>query len=646
MGNLHDKPESDFGAVGRAAMAGEADAVAGEADAAVGEIKEVPAGCGLGEAWQGLMAAERALEHERHLAPRTEVICDRDHIENQRMEMIYRADMGVVEMGFKVREASGAMHDYVDWAKGFDDGADTGMKTRSGAALTRGKIAYARVGSPWGDDFTLCDAAVFSRDGVTVKIADPVTRNGGRYAISNLHNARQIVRSAMGLVQIQADDSLPAEAVETTLGEIFAEDLEIPEALGAVSTEAERDYKLARYRWMRKLPAELSADDAAAAERLERAEVFPGYSTLVERGRGQALLEEYGDDIRAIHTFHTGSAKSIYRALTQGLMSSSERYARGELREGLSTDIDFDSGGADNVFTRVATADDRAKMDETLVVFKPELFDRTDWYAYGYDMFGSTDKSDFAQRLTPDELFEELLNPELRTVANEQMFRTGIGAEYIEAIEVPENERDAMVSELVAMGLTEVGGRPIAEIVRGKAVSEAGPAQGGGSCWDTWGSAGWDGASLPNGFGGGDWSEDDGSGWGDEFYVDDYDDAYESDLAAQREAILKGEQSYSTIADLVDIAYEYDDERWPEPLLELFDAIVEHGDKDRLEEDLVDYVINGVSFQDLGELAQGAEMETVLNPDEIGLFKYILDKFDLTWEEIYRKAGRDLWDFA
>ena len=147
-------------------------------------------------------------------------------------------------------------------------------------------------------------------------------------------------------------------------------------------------------------------------------------------------------------------------------MASSERYSRGMIREGMSTREDFKTGGADSVFTRIYDEERIQERIGSVIVFKPELFDRTDWYTYACDMFGSTDKSTFDGRETPDSMMQLIANSEPPSYAsNEQMFRTGIGPQYIERIFVNLDERDSIIADLKAMGLEEFDGRPIEEVI-------------------------------------------------------------------------------------------------------------------------------------------------------------------------------------
>ena len=147
-------------------------------------------------------------------------------------------------------------------------------------------------------------------------------------------------------------------------------------------------------------------------------------------------------------------------------MCTTERYSRGVMKSGMSSTIDMDTGGADSVFTRITNEAERGKMNGAVVVFKPEVFDRADWYSYNYDTYGSTDDEYFVDRLSPDTIFDTITNPNsYYSSCNEQMFRTGIGAGFVESIEVGSDSRDGIIAELRSMGLEEINGKPIEEVV-------------------------------------------------------------------------------------------------------------------------------------------------------------------------------------
>lgn len=395
--------------------------------------------------------------------PKTEIVCDRDHIEGQRIEVINKSDKGEIEFSFKLRMPTETTEAMMTMLEVMDD--DEEIKMSSGAVLKRGEILYEGISGE--AKHALCDAAVLEREGVRILVADPNSRANSVIYSTGTRDGQ--VRTALGLIKVEVPAGMSPEEMEVEIGEILESDLGIPDAFGEVSKDAERNYKMARYAWMQHMAVgEMSPEQIQEAEKLERKEVFPGYTTLVEEGKYKEYLARYGEDVRAVHELHTGNTDSIYRILTQGVMSTSERYARGVMRNGMSSRMDVDTGGADNVFTRVMPKWQREKDSAAaLVVMKPEIFDRTDWYAYKNDMYGSTEETVFAERLSPDEAFTWAT--EFYSPSNEQMFRTGIGAEYIEEIAVyPAARRERIVRELREKGLEEVGGRPIEEIIVGR----------------------------------------------------------------------------------------------------------------------------------------------------------------------------------
>ena len=411
----------------------------------------------ISETIRMLSGQEMERTGETVVRPRTEIVCDHDHIEGQKIDVINKRDRGTMEFRFKLRAPTEVMAALATKPEGEGKDGQTEVNTPSGAVLRRGEITYEGASSD--SLYELCDASVFEKDGVRVFIADPSFKNG-------VHSRRGLIRTAMGLVKVEVPSEMDPEATEQILGEILEKDLGIPDALGEVTEEAEREYKMARYKWQHVITGDLTPEQMDQAEKLHREEVFPGYTTLVERGKHEEYLGRYGEDIRAVHWLYNGSAKSIYQILTQGLMCTTERYSRGVMIDGMSSTSDMYTGGADSVFTRIANKSRREKMKGAVVVFKPEVFDRTDWYSYNYDTYGSTDDEYFVDRLSPDTIFDTITNPNsYYSSCNEQMFRTGIGAGFVESIEVGSDSRDGIIAELRSMGLEEINGKPIEEVV-------------------------------------------------------------------------------------------------------------------------------------------------------------------------------------
>ena len=404
--------------------------------------------------------SEREIERTAETAayPRAEIICDRNHIEGQKIDVINKSDRGVMEFRFKLRESTEAMDAFKLGANQNETILPNGM------AIKRGAIKYEDISS--GQVFTLCDAKVIEKDGAKISIALPGNRNGNSFEIVGDHNWNKKVRTALGLVTVEISSDKNPEDIEKALGDILKNDLGIPDALNEVPEAAEREYKLARYKWIHKIEDEPTPEQIRQAEALSHEEVFPGYTTYIEKGKHREYLEKYGDDVRITHFLGATSPEAIFSVLTRGLMCSTERYSRGFLGNGMSTGKDMDTGGGDSVFTRVTDARRRNGIDRnsTMVIFKPEIFDRTDWYAYGDDTYGSTDPHEFVDRLSPEEVIEKSIGETFRGL-NEQMFRTGIGPDYIESIQVAYRDRGQIIDELRAMGLEQVGGKPIEEMI-------------------------------------------------------------------------------------------------------------------------------------------------------------------------------------
>jgi hypothetical protein len=249
-------------------------------------------------------------------------------------------------------------------------------------------------------------------------------------------------------------------------------------------------------------------------------EVSPGYFTGVVPGQGE-LYANYG--VQAL-VHQTSYAKNVVDiVLGGGLICTTERMARGIHIAGLSSDDDMNTGGADYVFTRLLMADENQNLDGFNLVMKTKLLDRTDWFAYEDDNFGSTtivnnrgkastklqnaykaallkDKTNnrkvakshggwdinkggakhikfdelhadftttpFVHRATGKE-FLELLHETGDTVENEVMFRNGISLTDIDHVVVNRtSKRKSLLKAFKQAGITQINGSPAASFVR------------------------------------------------------------------------------------------------------------------------------------------------------------------------------------
>ena len=553
-------------------------------------------------------ATEKERSKEYLIRERHEIICDRDHIENQRVDVVENLENQTLEYRFKLREPLAEISELGQKLRTESREKDGVAELQSGTSVRLGEITYRDLETK--REFRLCDALVFERNGVKVSLADSTARELGDGVISRKRNTSNLVRAAIGLVQMEVPKAMDDMAAQQIMDEIFRQDLGVEDALDEVSEAAERDYKIARYKWQYKLD-ELSPDQIGRAEKLTRKEVFPGYSTFVESGKHNEYLAKYGEDVRAVHMLNSMSVDSVYRVLTTGLMSTTERFSRGVVKNGISSVLDIDSGGADNVFTRIMNAEQRSKIQNHAVVLKPEIFDRTDWYAYNVDSYGSTNEAHFAGRLAPEEIFQRTMGDLKHYSAdNEQMFRTGIGVDYIEAIEVDELDRDELLEGLHEEGLFEVNGRPIEEVIVAR-----------------------------------EFDEDDDDDWGDfgdfspsfEGAGESVEDFLAENLRKQEriEAIYNGEVKEVSLGELTALAESSED--FNDTFVSLAEAIMGQGGGTKLKADLETHLGQVLGAEDLANLASG-KLPKDFAPNDLGVFLFAKNQLGVDFGKMYMEA--------
>lgn len=549
-------------------------------------------------------ATEKERSQEYLIRERHEIICDRDHIENQRVDVVENLENQTLEYRFKLREPLVEISELGQKLRIESREKDGVAELKSGTSVRLGEITYHDLETK--REFRLCDALVFEKNGVKVSLADATARELGDGVISRKRNTSNLVRAAIGLVQMEVPKAMDDTTAQQTMGEIFRQDLGVEDALGEVSETAERDYKIARLKWQYKLD-DLDAEQLERAEKLTRREVFPGYSTFVESGKHNEYLAKYGDDVRAVHMLNSMSVDSVYRVLTTGLMSTTERFSRGVVKNGISSVLDIDSGGADNVFTRIMNAEQRGKIQNHAVVLKPEIFDRTDWYAYNVDSYGSTNEAHFAGRLAPEEIFQRTMGDLKHYSAdNEQMFRTGIGVDYIEAIEVDELDRDELLEGLHEEGLFEVNGRPIEEVIVAREFDED------DDDWDDWDSS-FEGAG------------------------ESIEDFLAQNLKKQEriEAIYNGEVKEVNLGELTALAESLED--FNDTFVSLAEAIMSQGGGVKLKADLETHLGQVLGLEDLANLASG-KLPKDFAPNDLGVFLFAKNQLGVDFGQMYEEA--------
>lgn len=377
--------------------------------------------------------------------PKETIIGDGEHIEGQQLSFI-KTGTGT-QLTFKLTASA-----YNRLTSGHD------VPSSSGTC----RIGYMAEDRYDGTDREILTttADVFQINGLKLTVARPDSNWRALDGVVNIN------------LPEQNEDGTPVDNDE--LGRradaVIRDLLGVEDAFKSPDRLSETEYKVARYSWQHKI--EDGAEAYVPVDKLVRQEVFPGYSTIVEPGKHEEYERRHGEFALI---YQVSSDAVLPKLLRNGLMATHERFRRGVKAVGMSSEADLGTGGADSVFVRTVTEkslkdgkDDESTYDNTVLVLKPELMDRTDWYAYAGDQYGTTDPSTFDTRLTPDGLLERLGEQGWGWMtSNEQMFRTGIPVEAIAGVSVDSPEhRERLITSLHEAGLTEINGAPVEDFVQ------------------------------------------------------------------------------------------------------------------------------------------------------------------------------------
>ncbi|MEO0248951.1 MAG: hypothetical protein ABIN58_05285, partial [candidate division WOR-3 bacterium] len=272
--------------------------------------------------------------------------------------------------------------------------------------------------------------------------------------------------------------------------EQFLSSVGVERLIWEVEPEYDKIYKLRRVAWQQRKEslvapfvsygqAEAGAlNDAELAGLLERTarlelkEVSPGYFIYVDPGQSGELAENGASLVFHSITGENKAARLMKIIRSGSLLSSLERYESGVLVKGMSTAEDFETGGADSVFARLLTVNAASNPDRYLsdkydiaLVFKKEVLDRTDWYAYTEDLFGRTTGNDFTSRPSPVEFVRMLVRN--WNGRNEIMFRKALSLGDIDHIVIRDRRTlDQILEKLKKAGVRTIAGRPVEEVFR------------------------------------------------------------------------------------------------------------------------------------------------------------------------------------
>ncbi len=298
-------------------------------------------------------------------------------------------------------------------------------------------------------------------------------------------------RALMGQLEIRIYDADGVRAAKKA--QELLKKIGLDAAIADPSPEEEQLLRLSRLVWQhapqeeRRLPLQnrtakqledllrSKGIDPARAAKLVEKEVWPGYKTFVDEG----VSEEYRG-LGAEYLFagidpYPDLVVKIFAQDSPGLMSTMQRYLNGIVSNvGASQSSDIKTGGADSAFVRLVPQNARGKYTfrqsykgggYRLIIDVREL-DRTDWYAYGHDNFGSVDDNHGFGRRLPAKEFISRLNKEYRP-DNEVMFRRGIRKESIIGITCDsEYQRRALIDAFKAAGIQTINGKTVEQFVK------------------------------------------------------------------------------------------------------------------------------------------------------------------------------------
>lgn len=291
-----------------------------------------------------------------------------------------------------------------------------------------------------------------------------------------------------GYFRVRTPATTNGAADATKMKNIFQK-LELDDLLINPDAEAEMILKKSRLIWQNapnriqelngltpeQIPAKLDmiikqeGIDPKRINNMKMVKVFDGYQTYVEEGI-QAVYEKAG--LKHVWAGISDGDDIVKIMQSPGLMSDNNRFRTGMKRTGASPVEDFRTGGSDNVFARLGVKNkNNPRFDNSYmgsryrIIISPKELERTDWYAYESDSFGTSEASALAGRTSPLEFIKRMAT-NYRS-GNEIMFRQGIAREsFIEISCQSKSLRAELLDKFRRANITEVNGIPIEDFVK------------------------------------------------------------------------------------------------------------------------------------------------------------------------------------
>lgn len=183
-----------------------------------------------------------------------------------------------------------------------------------------------------------------------------------------------------------------------------------------------------------------------------------GYWTLIDP-ENLAIAKKY--DAAYIYA-ETTNVDNVASMISSGeMLPTLHRWGRGITAEGMSSRQDIRSGGADSVFTRIVFKGQVGKerrygLSDYMLIFDTKSLERTDWYAYTGDRYGTTETSTFNRRYGTAAHFKEASSN--YNVSNEVCFPKTMPMTYLKEVRVPSAEKQILIDKLHAAGIYDING--------------------------------------------------------------------------------------------------------------------------------------------------------------------------------------------
>ena len=209
--------------------------------------------------------------------------------------------------------------------------------------------------------------------------------------------------------------------------------------------------------------------DPKRINNMKMAKVFDGYSTYVEDGIADTYKKV---GLKYVWAGISDGDDIVKVIQSPGLMSNNNRFIAGMRRTGASPVEDFRTGGSDNVFVRLGVKNEnKPRFDNCYhgnryrILIDPKVMERTDWYAFENDSFGTSEASALADCPSPVDFINHMSTS--YKSGNEIMFRHGIAKESFIGISCQTNAlRAELLEKFKQAHITAVNGVLIEDFIK------------------------------------------------------------------------------------------------------------------------------------------------------------------------------------